>query len=121
MYTYLASPYSHDDPAVMEERYELTLACAAWMTKKKWIVFSPIVHCHPMAVRHDLPRDQEFWHGYNAAMLLEAREFSILKLDGWKESDGVRAEHGLAIIQEKPISFIDCSGVSFAVADGPEF
>ena len=29
MYTYLASPYTHDDPVVVQERYDLANACAA--------------------------------------------------------------------------------------------
>jgi len=121
MYIYLASPYTHDDPAMMQERYELARACAAWMFRKKWMVFSPIVHCHPMAVAHDIPKDSEFWRGYSRAMLRGSYELAVLKLAGWKESKGIKEELEFAERVGRVISYIDCSGVSFVVSVDPEF
>lgn len=91
-YIYLASPYSDPDPLVMQARYELVRAHAAEMMWNGEHVYSPIVHSHPMAVAHDLPRDHAFWKEYNMAMLATASALVVLMLDGWDRSTGVEWE-----------------------------
>ena len=54
---YLASPYSHPDPAVMEQRFETACRVAGWLMARGEIVFCPIAMSHSVAVRYDLPRD----------------------------------------------------------------
>ena len=103
-YTYIASPYTHDDPEVMEGRYRaVRLFTAKLIGEKKQkklanaTVFSPIVHCHTLAIAHDLPHDLDFWLDFNEGMLTEARNLIILQLPSWKTSVGVSFEWGLAI------------------------
>ena len=48
---YVASPYTHEDPAVREERYLAALRYTAKLLANKRWCFSPIVHCHDLALR----------------------------------------------------------------------
>jgi hypothetical protein len=57
---YLASPYSHPDPAVRQERYEAVCQAAAELISRGHIVFSPVAHSHTIAT-YGLPGDWEFW------------------------------------------------------------
>jgi len=47
---YLATPYSHDDPEVMEERFALVTATAAQLMLAGYVVYSPITHGHAVQV-----------------------------------------------------------------------
>lgn len=89
---YLASPYSHPDDRVQEERYLQTMHAASLLMKRGLIIFSPIVHCRPMAIRFNLPHHAAFWQNYNFGMLAKADELKILCLDGWEESKGIAGE-----------------------------
>ena len=94
---YLASPYSHENPAVREYRYQATLAHCAMMIRQGQIVYSPIVHHHPIAKAYDLPGDFSFWQRICLAMLERADELHVLCLDGWRQSRGVTAELAFAL------------------------
>lgn len=68
---YLASPYSDPDPAVREQRYEAACAATVAMLRAGHVVFSPIVHSHPL-VAYGLPTDWAFWQRVNGDHLLFA-------------------------------------------------
>lgn len=89
---YLASPYTSPDIFVMEERYQRNLDMLAHLLAKGHVVYSPIVHFHPLACERDLPRDFAFWSRINLWMLGRADSLYVLKLDGWEESVGLTAE-----------------------------
>lgn len=89
---YLASPYTHPDPAVMQRRFEDARAATAALLSRGEIVYSPIVHGHAIAIAHDLPKDWGFWQRHCFAMLERADNLYVLMLDGWEQSRGVRAE-----------------------------
>jgi len=100
---YLASPYSHENPLVMERRFEEAQAyCAARMSLGE-IVFSPIVYGHQFAAIYDRPTDAKFWEDFNHSILIACIECRVLKLDGWDKSVGVEAElayatsHGIRV------------------------
>ena len=92
MFIYLASPYAHPDPAVMQERFHQASYTVAHFLRKNITVYSPIAHNHYLACNFDLPRTWGFWQGPDLDMLFEAEELWILQLPGWEESTGVRAE-----------------------------
>lgn len=93
---YLASPYSHPDPLIRKTRFLLAQQCVAMMLSKRKFVYSPIVHCHEIATKYDLPSDFEFWRDYNFDMLRRADALRVLKISGWDTSEGVLAESRLA-------------------------
>ena len=85
---YLASPYS----AAPQANFELTEAFVACALRAGRPIFSPVVHCHQIAIDYNLPGDFEFWKDYNFNMLRAAEEMWVLTLPGWKESKGVDGE-----------------------------
>ncbi len=90
---YLASPYTHKDEQVMIFRYKEALKATARLINIGYLVFSPIAHCHPIAVAHELERDYNFWQDYSNSFLSHwAEAVNVLCLPGWMESNGVKAE-----------------------------
>lgn len=94
--TYLASPYTHDDPEVMEQRFQDVCKVAAELMREGRHVFSPIAHSHPIAQAGKLPVDWEFWKGYCIAMLSACSDVTVLMLNGWEDSKGIEAETQIA-------------------------
>jgi nucleoside 2-deoxyribosyltransferase len=108
---YLASPYSHADPAVREARFQAACQATAVLIRQGKIVFSPIVHSHSLC-RYGLPGDWGFWRSLDLAYLGRCDEVVVVKLDGWRQSRGVQAEVARARALGKPVSFIEPDGVA---------
>ena len=102
---YLASPYSHPDPNVREQRYQAACRATAELLRSGEPAFSPIVHSHVL-VRFGLPGDWEFWQRSDRALLCRCQRLVVLTLDGWRESRGVQAEIDLAIELDLPIGYL---------------
>jgi hypothetical protein len=92
---YLASPYSHPDSDVREQRFEAACAAAAALMRAGHRVFSPIAHGHPLT-RHSVPGDWTFWEPHARWHLERCDEVVVLMLDGWNESAGVLSEIAIA-------------------------
>lgn len=104
---YLASPYSDSDPSVMEHRFDAVCRKAGELMNAGHVVYSPIAHCHPIAVRVGLPRDWEFWKKFDTEMIKRATQFLVLKLPGWELSRGVKAESEIAAAMGLIVGYID--------------
>lgn len=104
---YLASPYSHPDKAVREERYNKALECTKWLMKSGVSVFSPIVNSHFL---DDVSMDCDFWVEYDKWFLERCDCLFVLRVDGWEASKGVAREIALARELKKPIFFIAPDG-----------
>lgn len=113
-FIYLASPYSSPrettDPPLtsdyMELRYKETLKVVTYLIKNDYPIYSPIVHCHHIARIGELPVDAKSWERYNFRMLSVASGLLILKLPGWMNSKGVRAERSYAKTHYIPVSHL---------------
>lgn len=103
---YLASPYSHPNPARREARFVHACQATAYLMNQGKIVFSPIAHSHPIATRCQLPLDFGYWERFDREMLTMCDSMIVLMLDGWATSVGVQNE--ILIMQElkKPIEFM---------------
>ena len=104
---YLASPYSDPDPKVMEQRFDAVCRKAGELMKDGLVVYSPIIHNHPIATRCDLPRGWDFWKRFDLFMLPLASKLYILRLPGWDKSIGVKAERETAEALRTPTIEID--------------
>ena len=102
MFIYVASPYSGNELA----NYEATVKFVADSMQEGYIIFSPIVHCHQIAVDYNLPGDFKFWQRYSYEMLAAAGRLWVLQLPGWEESKGVQAEILYANRAHIPIDYI---------------
>ena len=105
--TYLAVPYSHEDPTVREYRFLMANKAAAQLMNMGKLVYSPISHTHPIAVDNDLPNSWEYWKRMDEAFLSYSKELYILKIDGYNESKGVRAEKEYAIKNGMDIYYLE--------------
>lgn len=105
MRIYLATPYSHPDPQVREARFRTVNKFAAQLMRLGHHVFSPISHCHPLALAGELPADWEFWKEYDRTFIEWAEVLYILCQDGWETSIGIQEERKLAILLKKPIVY----------------
>lgn len=106
-YEYLASPYTSHDEFVMHWRHEQTERIVAKLTNQGRLIYSPICSWHPLAVKFKLPRDFEFWMKHNLAFLSNASKLLVLRLHGWKESKGMKAEIAFAEENKIPTEYID--------------
>ena len=104
---YLASPYSHVDENVRNERFHKVTKKCAQMARRGINVYSPIMHWHPAAYIHSLPTDAEFWRSSNFEHILHSTALWVLRLDGWEDSNGVREEMEFAHENRLPIVFVD--------------
>ena len=92
MIYYLASPYSHPDNTIEEERYQETLNACATLLAQGFHVYSPVVHCHNICKKYALPGTFDFWKAYNHAFLAVSDVLVLLKLTDWENSIGMKEE-----------------------------
>lgn len=99
---YLACPYTSKEPNLQhklwteEYRFHCANRAAAKLLNDGHFVYSPISHCHPMAIDAKLPGDWAFWQKYCKVSLKWCNRVMVLKIDGWETSTGVQAEIKLA-------------------------
>ena len=90
---YLATSYSHPDPAKRAARANLASECAAWLMHKGWSVASPLSMGHAIWTAYpNLETGFEFWREPCLRMLEMSDALVVLLLDGVRESVGVAAE-----------------------------
>jgi hypothetical protein len=103
---YLASPYTDCDSAVRQQRFEAVCRATAALIRQGEVVYSPIVHGHPLC-QYGLPGDWAFWQEYDLAFLEKCDRIVVLTLDGWKKSVGVQAEIEAARRLGKSVTYLD--------------
>ena len=104
--TYLASPYSHPNPAVREQRFHAACVTTARLLREGRLVYSPVVHGHPL-VRFGLPSDWSFWERHDRPHLESCSEVVVLTLEGWEQSVGLQAELRHARVLGKPVRYVE--------------
>lgn len=109
MNIYLASPYSHPDAKVRQQRFEAVCKKAAELMLAGHNVFSPVAHSHPISLHLGNSLENQFWLRQDITFLIKwADEMWVLTLDGWKESKGIEVEtkvanrKGLPVVKVSP-------------------
>jgi len=102
---YIASPYSHADETVKRDRFDAVCEYAGHLMKLGHVVYSPIAHSHPIAMRSGLPTDWDYWKTFDHAMITRSTSLMVLMLPGWEESEGVKAEVQMAQALGIPIDY----------------
>lgn len=105
---YLATPYSHPDKSVKEQRYVEACKQAARLMEKGLLVFCPIAHSHPIETL-GMPdiKSGDWWLRQDFAILQHCDELIVYRMDGWDKSYGVGKEIAYARDNMVPISFLD--------------
>ena len=106
---YLASPFTHPDAGVRQQRFESACRAAAALIRQGKTVFAPIAHSYGICA-YGLPGDWQFWRRHDRRYLDVCDEVVVLMLDGWRESVGVQAEIAIARECGKPITFLRVNG-----------
>ena len=114
---YLSCPYSSEDPAIRQFRFESACKATAQMLQSGLIVICPIVLSHPLT-NYGLPDDWQFWQSYDRTYLQACSALAVLALDGWQESEGVANEIKMA--NELEIPFWTIEPERFGIAAIPE-
>lgn len=91
-YWYLATPYTK-----YEDGIEYAAVGAAIIAERYILegipVYSPIVHCHSIAMQGSIDAlDSAYWVAQQAPMMYNAYGLIVSNMKGWKESAGVCAE-----------------------------
>lgn len=87
----------------MEWRWEACRVAVADLLAEGRLVYSPVLHNHPILKYKDLGRHWDFWARYDSAMLKKCDKLYVYKLDGWMDSVGLLAETKIAAYSEIPI------------------
>lgn len=112
---YLASPYSHPHPLMMEWRFQRVCEVAAEVMERE-IVFCPIAHSHPIAVYGKAPATNwRFWARQDLAVLALCNKLIVVTMAGWRQSKGVTAEIEAAKHLLLPIEFTDPIGLDLEI------
>lgn len=109
---YLATPYSKY-PLGLERAFIDAAALAAQLMRSCVKVYSPIVHCHPLAVHgHVDPLDHSLWLPFDEAMMERADALIVAHMEGWHESYGIGQEVEYFARAGKPIWDLDPGSLS---------
>jgi len=104
---YLASPYSSDDPRVIEERMRIFLEVDAYLTHRGILTVSPMYKHFLASAGLGIPNTLEYWKNYCEALLMKCSGMIIIPSIGWATSPGVIMEKGLASQFKTPWSIFD--------------
>ncbi|MEQ8785112.1 MAG: DUF1937 family protein [Pirellulaceae bacterium] len=102
---YLASPYTHNNPAVRRRRFEQACQATASLLRAGISTFSPVVHSHPVT-KFGLPSTWEFWSRLDREFLARSDVLAVLTLPGWRDSVGVTAEIEMARSMGLPVVYV---------------
>lgn len=107
--SYLASPYSHPDPAVKEQRFREACRVSGNLMRRGKSIFAPIPHSHSIEQHFEGGgvEGMDFWLSQDFAVLRHCSELLVLKLEGWERSKGVAAEVELAGKLGIPVFYIE--------------
>lgn len=104
---YLATPYTKHPRGIDAAFKEAAEEAGRLMKERGICVFSPIAHCHPIALNANIdPLDAPFWIALNKPFMLAACGLIVSDMDGWFYSHGVQEEIKFFKDQEKPVEFL---------------
>ena len=85
---YLAVPYT----GMEDESFDHVTEYAGALMKEGHYVFSPISMCHPIAKSVGLPLGFAYWEQFDFHLIRLGDCMCVLRLPGWEQSRGIRAE-----------------------------
>ncbi len=106
MLVYLAAPYSHPDKNVVQERIKQFCAVDAHLSRSGIFTVSPLLK-HLVLQHETLPSDWNYWKDYSYELLARCEKMVVIRMDGWKDSVGIKAEIEYCNMTSIPIEFID--------------
>lgn len=109
---YLAAPYSHSTPEVVEDRMEEFKHADQHLIKSGFMTVSPL-YKHWIVKDTVIPTDWEYWSKYSKSLLHSCDTLIIIMIDGWSSSTGVIEELRFAVQNSMNILFFDPVSLEF--------
>lgn len=114
-YIYLATPYSVNAPLpegaeLRQARHDEALRYTAEYSKIGEVIFSPIVHSHPMSFVHDIPGTWDFWSKIDYCFIDNCEKIRVIMMPDWDKSVGITAEVDYAKKIGKPVEYVGYTG-----------
>lgn len=104
---YLATPYTNFADGIEIAFREAARICAA-LLQCGVESYSPIAHCHPMAIHGDLDAlDRDFWLRYQETMMQRCDVLIVAQMKGWKDSLGIQHEINFFLARKRVIFTLD--------------
>ncbi len=104
---YCATPYTKF-PGGLNAAFEAAAALTARLRAAGIFVYSPIVHCHPLALYGKLdPLDLSLWYPHNELMMDRCNVLLVAHLPSWEDSIGIQYEIEFFEKAFKPIFDLD--------------
>lgn len=89
---YLASPYTNFEDGI-EIAFREVARLAAKLLTAGVHTYSPIAHCHPMAIHGDIDAlDRDFWLQYQETMMARCDVLIVAEMKSWQKSLGIAHE-----------------------------
>lgn len=105
---YLATPYTKY-PGGVDAAFKDAARLAARLILNGYVVFSPIVHTHPIAVYGEIDHlDHELWMKLDRHMMNACDALVVAMMPGLEESVGVQIEIDYFYAAGKPVHFLEC-------------
>lgn len=103
---YLASPYSHKNPAMKEARFHEVCKVAARFMEGGTTVFCPIAHSHPIE-KHGMAdiKDGDWWLKQDYDVLQHCSAVYVVTMPGWEKSYGIGKEIEFAKSKGIPVFY----------------
>lgn len=108
---YLAQPYTHKRSDVVHARFKIGEFMTWHYMKGGEHIFSPIVMCHKISKLYEMPTTFDFWMQYDYDIISNSEQVRVLRLPGWEDSVGVKAEVEFAEANNIPIRYIEWDGI----------
>lgn len=113
---YVGTPYSKY-PGGPDVAYIDACRLSAQLLTEGLNVYSPIAHCHGIAVHGGIdPMDLSIWLAFDAAMMAKADAMIVAMMTGWETSTGIRHEIQAFVEAGKPVYFLDPADLGVEVA-----
>lgn len=104
---YLATPYTNYHEGIESAFRDASRICAGLLNSGVE-AYSPIAHCHPMAIYGDLDAlDRDFWLRYQETMMQRCDVLIVAQMKGWKESIGIQHEIKFFLERKRVIFTLD--------------
>lgn len=107
VYSLNAKTDSEEHARIRMERYLTVMKKTKELLEQGLVVFSPIVHCHPMSNIYGLPKHFTFWESLDKGYIDGCDEVWVLTMDGWDVSEGITKEIQYAMDTGKPVKYTE--------------
>lgn len=104
---YLASPFSHDDKDVEQQRYDEIVRIGAELTNRGFSLIEPIAMSFVASRRHGLPGGYQFWKDRDRLFISKCDAVIVAMMPGWASSVGVSDEVGYAYELGLSVQYLD--------------